>query len=792
MDRLKVALGFYNGGEFAKSLDCTKLLTNWDDVTISLTREDYTGVVRNISTKFIFSSEAKEEILRYYKDYYLSTQIKINIYQISERWDYSLIFSGYLDFSTLEYDDYTLSINAKDNTLASAINANKSTKYEIKTNDIRADKPFLYERIKLLNRIQWTTDDSNEATNEPYKFKISHTFEEVDVNSQEFKQPVYISIPLAYMASGTYRLPFEYRDQTQQLISSSDITDYPGMINVIRQDIFRVCVKFRYKLSCTVGIASVFIGKPNSEISSQRLESNLEENVLNINAPFYNSIGVYGLYIKVERTSGLPGILDLEIIAPSDKDGYFTRGSIAYAECFSNGRNATFNCIDINKLLNKIAQNIYPKAQTQIDTLPVKSILVSGEDMRNFNDAKVNTSFNDFAKFMEVCYGFTYTITDNLIRFGRREDLFNRDIVKRVENYSDVHFSQDISLIYSTIEVGYSKQEYENAEGNNEFNATFQYTTGLSQTDNKLELICPYRADGYGFEFNVQEIENEKTDNTFSLNEEDAERTDNDIFVIAVEEKNDNYIPLRNNLAFVPCDVFSNGLDIGIKELFIKKEIPEKQELGEFTNYYLIKYLKDTVDDNSVVLEFAPVSQTGEVDESLSINILLWSDAGVKTYYTDEAIITVDWGKLLQSEEQDFTYLGNPKSFPVSYGCYKRTPFNYELNPTKCLNRNAFLFLSCTDEVKFASSDGNSKILFISNENNYLEKINNGISYGGRYMTITKITFNTSDTILPINKDGKVSIEINGRVYNGWIISANQNLGNNEAGEYELILSADG
>lgn len=52
MDRVKVALGFYRDGVKEEVIDCTNDLKNWDDVTISLNRSDYTGVVRAISTKF--------------------------------------------------------------------------------------------------------------------------------------------------------------------------------------------------------------------------------------------------------------------------------------------------------------------------------------------------------------------------------------------------------------------------------------------------------------------------------------------------------------------------------------------------------------------------------------------------------------------------------------------------------------------------------------------------------------------------------------------------------------------
>jgi hypothetical protein len=68
MDRVKVALGFYREGVKEEVIDCTNDLKNWDDVTISLNRSDYTGVVRAISTKFEFVGETKSKIDAYYEE----------------------------------------------------------------------------------------------------------------------------------------------------------------------------------------------------------------------------------------------------------------------------------------------------------------------------------------------------------------------------------------------------------------------------------------------------------------------------------------------------------------------------------------------------------------------------------------------------------------------------------------------------------------------------------------------------------------------------------------------------
>lgn len=788
MDVVKVVLGFYKNGHKDSVIDCTNDLRNWDDVTISLTRSDYTGVVRSISSKFEFVGETKDKIEAFYEEYYLGTQIKVNIYQINDNWVYDLIFQGDLDFSTLEIDSNVLSLNAKDNTLSSIIKANKSTKYDIPTIEVRADKKLKYDRMRILNRVQFTTDDANEDTNEPYKFKITAEFDAIGINETWVNKTYFMPIPLAYMSSKIYRCPFECKDQSFEVIEKIDNENIPGIIKAEKNSSFRINTKFKCKLTYAPhGDLYVIIGRPGYGIASQQINSFNQEIQIELNAPIINGEGVYGVYLMFYRTSGMASKIELEYYAPSEKDGYYTRGSIAYVECFGRGTEIDYNCIDINKLANTLTRKMYPSANVEIDTLPTQCVLVSGEDMRELNTAKISTSFNDFVSFMETCFGFTYTITDNTIRFGRREDLFKNEVVKVIENYSNVTLAQDTSLIYSKVKCGYAKQDYDNTNGKNEFNATIEYDTNVNLTDGTLDLTSPYRADSYGFEFKTQEIENETEDKTFSLEDEDKSKADSDIFAIEVVEKSRYYIIKRECPAIIPNEVFSNSKYIGIKELCITKDVKELYGYGEFSNYYLTAYLEDVVESGIATFRLYPVNGTvADAYNSIDINIEIGE--GVKTYVTSNAVITVDWDYLkLNLTEFDSLQDGDVLKYPISYSCYKRDPFNYGLNPRLCADRNQFMYLPCTQELKFASSEGSTNVKFLVNGS--LVGCGDNLTFDCRDMTVNKLSFTTSETLLPTEKDGLVQIDVNGKVYRGWIVSANQNIGKNEPSEYELILA---
>lgn len=109
----------------------------------------------------------------------------------------------------------------------------------------------------------------------------------------------------------------------------------------------------------------------------------------------------------------------------------------------------------------------------------------------------------------------------NLI-FRHRRDVFKADTIKRLLNVNNLSYQFDESKVYSDVEVGYRKQDYDN--GNNalyEFNFTNYYKADSDLNEQTLRLVCPYRADCYGIEeLLIKSSNDESTD------------SDNDVFII--------------------------------------------------------------------------------------------------------------------------------------------------------------------------------------------------------------------------------------------------------------------
>ena len=74
--------------------------------------------------------------------------------------------------------------------------------------------------------------------------------------------------------------------------------------------------------------------------------------------------------------------------------------------------------------------------------------------------------------------------------FKHRDEVFGSTNLKTIHSISEPEYSVDSSRIYSEIEIGYEKQDYDlGNNGNDEFNFSTTYTTGVTLNNSKLSLI---------------------------------------------------------------------------------------------------------------------------------------------------------------------------------------------------------------------------------------------------------------------------------------------------------------
>ena len=220
---------------------------------------------------------------------------------------------------------------------------------------------------------------------------------------------------------------------------------------------------------------------------------------------------------------------------------------------------STLSCRGISpiELITKVVRSITGE-QTLVTIseddagLIANTMLIAGEDLRQIYDAKIYTTFGNFAEWMEAVFGYTYRLVGDTLEFVHRSAVFDDNVVKTIENYRDVSYTVVDDLIYSQVEVGYPKKEYGEIDGRLETNFTNYYTTGYTLTDKKLTLQSKYRADRYGIEFTARKSESETKD----------DKADEDVFFIRFVTNSssgvNNYHPIYQS-AFAPSVCVDNN-----------------------------------------------------------------------------------------------------------------------------------------------------------------------------------------------------------------------------------------
>ena len=220
---------------------------------------------------------------------------------------------------------------------------------------------------------------------------------------------------------------------------------------------------------------------------------------------------------------------------------------------------STLSCRGISplELITKVVRSITGE-QTVVTIaeddagLIANTMLIAGEDLRQIYDAKIYTTFGNFADWMEAVFGYTYRLVGDILEFVHRSAVFDDNVVKTIDNYRDVSYTVVDDLIYSQVEVGYPKKEYGEIDGRLETNFTNYYTTGYTLTDKKLSLQSKYRADRYGIEFTARKSESETKD----------DKADEDVFFIRFVTNSssgvNNYQPIYQS-AFAPSVCVDNN-----------------------------------------------------------------------------------------------------------------------------------------------------------------------------------------------------------------------------------------
>lgn len=500
--------------------DATDELVNWDDVEMSFKRGDYDGVVRSFSTKFQFANGAYLRLLDEYLSNYLNSSATIVFYLRNNSWLLNEKFRCALDFSTFTYNNTTCEINAVDNSLASLIKAKKGTQYEYHVNKLREGSPLNYDRLEMTSQIEWIIGGEL-SDNEEY---VYNTYETNSII------PMYIK--------GTPEIAVKDIIEVADVGIPADITPVSDLWFI--RNISNRGISMNINFFATVTMQKLTSDASATLIIRQRkgpytdppiLEYQLREiypNTVSVDKTGYMLYANYGLVFEAKVT----GRVKLTILNNPLKVTFNARGNAASVDVI---KPVTL----LNRLLKSInggKDGIVGEIESGVDSRLDSAMIVPAESVRGLEDAKIYTSYTKFSNWMKAVFGFVPVVGENKVTFVHRDSLFQDKEAKDLQDStSGLEYNVNAGMVYSGVKVGYDKQDYDSVNGRDEFRFTNEYTTGVTLTDNVLELVSPYRADAYGIEFLAAKRGEDTTDSD----------SDNDVFFVGAALQGEKYELIR-------------------------------------------------------------------------------------------------------------------------------------------------------------------------------------------------------------------------------------------------------
>ncbi len=666
-------------------------IKNWDEVKFTLERKDFSGVMRSFSSDFEFVGAAFT-LLRdlYLADGFLAAA-EIAVSTKNNDWTYTEQFRCPLDFSTVEIENGVMAISCIDNTLAGLIKAQKSTKYQFDVADL--DTEFVeVRRIAISNSQQFgfLYSETNRQTYPELKkgrdsivtttYIEPHDETHGEPAESFFAKVLTIGATMQVHVTGLVRCYFSptkkglnYADgntlndipicDLQVRTLEIDQSDYVVWTTLFNDDLLHFRVHGTMINALIGGSKDVVFNSLDDLKAAAGTLYNGKFGVVRgeggSNNPSYPSYWLHNTVYEYQNghwiNKGAPEdyYQDRSVSIGTSLDSTrLTEGCYVQLWCTEKLKFQyatmvmTWNdpvsdpvvCRAVRPLTlaTKIVQAISPSASVSIaeddNGRLAKSYIVPGEVLRGISSAKVYSTFQQFAEWIEAVFGYTYRISGNVVEFDHRTAIFGTEVVKVIGNAGEVKYAVQDDLIYAEVQAGYAKKEYGEINGRYEKNFTNYYTTGYNSTDKKLQLISKYRADVYGIEFTVRKGESETKD----------DKADEDVFVlycVSLQSSefpvylcgNELYNPSRciaNNAAFI--SVFGNG--------------------------------------KAVTLTMASSDGNNElVDVPIAAGTALFT-AGELEFKTDDMELPEDWDGLVQVDQDGYRYRGYINKAEASYG----------------------------------------------------------------------------------------------------------------------------
>lgn len=129
--------------------------------------------------------------------------------------------------------------------------------------------------------------------------------------------------------------------------------------------------------------------------------------------------------------------------------------------------------------------------------------ITTGELLRGIDPSTVQIvcSLRDAFKSYHAIGCLGAIITEDTVRIDPLEDLIDHNISYDLGEVKELHVRPATDYMFCAIKAGYPVNEYEQENGRDEYNTTYQFTNAFRSTKQPLDIVSIFNADGYGIEF---------------------------------------------------------------------------------------------------------------------------------------------------------------------------------------------------------------------------------------------------------------------------------------------------
>lgn len=154
-------------------------------------------------------------------------------------------------------------------------------------------------------------------------------------------------------------------------------------------------------------------------------------------------------------------------------------------------------------------------------------LLTCGDALRSIDGSVLKIRFSDL--FQSINCWANVGLRPELTKLAlaeKRDIIYSNDPI-HLGSVSKMKVSTATNYVYNKFKVGYNDFDYEDVNGRDEFNCSFNFSLAESLVNKEFELISPIRGDSYGAEFTRLNLEGKSTTDG---------KTDNDTWCIVVNE----------------------------------------------------------------------------------------------------------------------------------------------------------------------------------------------------------------------------------------------------------------